>query len=1333
MIPDESINIVLVEDDPAQAELIVYLLKDELTKIKTITNGKDALAYLLVQENVDIVLMDNNLPYMSGIEVIRELRIQKRQHSIIFVSADSDIKTVIKAMREGAIDFILKTSPDFKAEIVKVVEKIYRLQSKRKQQLELEKKIRLSEENYRNLLNKIDDFLYVLDENGIILQVNNTVLNRLHYLPEEISDKHIPFIHPPEQKKEVESLIQEMFAGKIRTSFIPLYTSEGQRISVETRINRSIWNGRSVLFGLSKDITSLKNSEEKFAKAFGSSPSGMAISSINDGKFIDINDSFCRITGFTYEEIVGKTAKEINIYDNYDDRAKILNEILTKGFARNIEIPLRRKNSKTIYSMVSGDVLNIANELCLLIVVTDITERKKTEEKVKQMFDSLQISESRFKALLNNIPFQAWLKDQEGRHLAVNGQFADFIGKPIADIIGKTIFELMPPEVAETYWEEDRKIFEKKLPLYIEETKELNGETHWYETYKIPNFDQSGEIAGITGISRDITEKKLLEDEIMIIHTHDVLLKDISSNFLSLPFNQTDQGICDALEMLGKYIKADHAQILLQNTKKGIYADAYKWHNESAVPITLPTELKLSEMSWINAQLQQYEYIHINNTDELPPDALNGKKFNLHSIGSFICVPLVSGENNSIGYLFFLSSERNKNWKSETRKLIAKVSDIISRSIDHKKWRESLKASEERLQVALKAGNNGLWDWNYKTGSIFFTQSSFEMLGFNEILGNIHIEGWQELRHPDDNDIAEKNLQSHIKGETAFYEVEQRLRTSSNEYKWVLTRGKIIEWDKNGKPLRVMGVNTDIDKIKMMEAELKLAKSEAERANIAKTHFLANMSHEIRTPMNGIMGLSKLLQKTKLDTQQENYLHAIVDSADNLLVIINDILDFSKINAGRMQLEKISFRIDRLIVNTIKSFDYKAKDKGIELSYSIDEKINHVLMGDPVRINQILINLIGNALKFTNEGYIKLEVELAKKEKDLNYVRFIVTDTGIGIDKDKQALIFESFSQEDETVNRKFGGTGLGLAICKQLIEIMEGDLSLESNKNEGSQFFFTIPLSFGDPTMLTEEVDKAIQNADLSDLKILVAEDHKVNQYLIKSIFKTWNVEPDIAENGVIAIEMLKKNLYDIVLMDRQMPEMGGVEATKIIREKLKLDIPIIAVTAAALKGSREQALDAGMNDYVTKPFDPEDLLRKIITYVNPKKIKTMVAYVKDDSIKDAPEKMYSLQGMSKMFGNNMDTIKEMIKLFISTTPPIWKDLQKEYKQKNFERVSELAHKLKPSFDIMEIESLKQVIRDIELNSKNNDADKKLKGQIASCNSNLQKVLLQLEDEVKR
>jgi len=259
MIPDEFINIVLVEDYPAQAELMIYLLKDELTKVTTITNGKDALAYLLAQENVDIVLMDNNLPYMSGIEVIRELRIQKRQHAIIFVSADSDIKTVIKAMREGAIDFILKTSPDFKAEIVKVVEKIYRLQSKRKQQLELERKIRLSEENYRNLLNKIDDFLYVLDEKGKILQVNNTVLNRLHYLPEEILDKHISFIHPPEQKNEVENLIQEMFAGKIRTSFIPLYTSEGQRISVETRINRSIWNGRSVLFGLSKDITSLKN------------------------------------------------------------------------------------------------------------------------------------------------------------------------------------------------------------------------------------------------------------------------------------------------------------------------------------------------------------------------------------------------------------------------------------------------------------------------------------------------------------------------------------------------------------------------------------------------------------------------------------------------------------------------------------------------------------------------------------------------------------------------------------------------------------------------------------------------------------------------------------------------------------------------------------------------------------------------------------------------------------------------------------------------------------------------------------------------------------------
>jgi CheY-like chemotaxis protein/HPt (histidine-containing phosphotransfer) domain-containing protein len=345
----------------------------------------------------------------------------------------------------------------------------------------------------------------------------------------------------------------------------------------------------------------------------------------------------------------------------------------------------------------------------------------------------------------------------------------------------------------------------------------------------------------------------------------------------------------------------------------------------------------------------------------------------------------------------------------------------------------------------------------------------------------------------------------------------------------------------------------------------------------------------------------------------------------------------------------------------------------------------------------------------------------------------VVSDTGIGIDKDKQAMIFESFSQEDESVNRKFGGTGLGLAICKQLIEMMDGYIGLESTKNAGSKFFFTIPLPDGDPTMLSEEADKVIQNADLSALKILVAEDHKVNQYLIKSIFKTWNVEPDIAENGAIAIEMLKTKTYDIVLMDRQMPEMGGVEATRIIREKMKLKVPIIAVTAAALKGSKEQALEAGMNDYVTKPFDPEDLLRKILTYVKPKKIKTNVKVVSKETVQVSPEKLYNLVGMSKMFGNNMNTIKEMIRLFITTTPPIWNELQTEYKKKNFEQVSELAHKLKPSFDIMEVVSLKQIIRDIESISKDNDPDQRLKSLINICDQTLQKVIEQLGEDVTR
>ena len=391
------------------------------------------------------------------------------------------------------------------------------------------------------------------------------------------------------------------------------------------------------------------------------------------------------------------------------------------------------------------------------------------------------------------------------------------------------------------------------------------------------------------------------------------------------------------------------------------------------------------------------------------------------------------------------------------------------------------------------------------------------------------------------------------------------------------------------------------------------------------------------------------------------------------------------------------------------------------------------LIGDPVRLRQIIINLVGNALKFTNEGFVKLTLNLVNKEGDFNYIKFQVEDTGIGIEKSKQKLIFESFSQEDTSISRKFGGTGLGLAISKQLVEMMGGELELESDKDEGSRFFFTIPLPEGDSTKLLENIDDELLEVDLSWLSVLVAEDHKVNQYLIKSIFKNWHVEPDIAENGIQAVEMAKKKKYDIIFMDKQMPEMGGIEATRILRQQLKLKTPIIAITAAALKESKDSAMEAGMDDYITKPYNADELLRVISYFVKPVEINYNVFKEKPLSVpvKEKPAKLYNLRNLEKLVGNDKESIRNMIELFMSDTQQQWEKLMDEYKHSNMTAVGEVAHKLKASIDMMGIDSLRDVIRNIEKCGKENNVTPELPALLTPCQETLRDVMEQVKKEL--
>jgi PAS domain S-box-containing protein len=471
------------------------------------------------------------------------------------------------------------------------------------------------------------------------------------------------------------------------------------------------------------------------------------------------------------------------------------------------------------------------------------------------------------------------------------------------------------------------------------------------------------------------------------------------------------------------------------------------------------------------------------------------------------------------------------------------------------------------------------------------------------------------------------------------------------------------------------------------------------RLQKAKEQFLANISHEIRTPINGIAGMADLLGQNSTAEERETYLNAIKHSAENLKLIINDILDLAAIESGKLRFEKIAFNLTDLVPSLIGTFAYQAKDKKLKLDYSIESKLNRILLGDPVRLNQVLINLISNAVKFTHSGSIMIQCSVEREQRGMCWVRIEVTDTGIGIPTEKLNTIFESFSQGDASVTRRYGGSGLGLTIVKQLVELQKGKITVRSEENSGSTFIVLIPYEAGKtaaPTSSTFVAKKLLDNSEIRRLNVLLVEDNDINRLYAKSILKNWQCSVDIAENGLVAIEKVKNNLYDIVLMDVQMPVMDGYEATRAIRilDGERKETPILALTANATKSDVQKCLASGMNDYLPKPFTPDDLYRKIVVDL---KIKARPT----EEITAPKSLTFDLSYLRSISNDNEDFIKEMMLTFVQTMPGIMEQMRTCVIEKNWEKLSRLAHQIKPSFTLMGIHTLRTDILFIEENGK--------------------------------
>lgn len=519
---------------------------------------------------------------------------------------------------------------------------------------------------------------------------------------------------------------------------------------------------------------------------------------------------------------------------------------------------------------------------------------------------------------------------------------------------------------------------------------------------------------------------------------------------------------------------------------------------------------------------------------------------------------------------------------------LLQLADIVQEEVEKRQIAETRRAqSDQRLLDIIESLNLGMARYDLESRLTQVEPRFAEIFGRDEAdMIGLSASDISTSRVSEDETRIQFYLESKV--------FESPYLNSNGEMMWLLCTTAPLFDDAS----RVEGgviVVFDITARKKLEQEMIDARKAAEAGLELRKTILANVSHELRTPVNAIVGMSALLASTELNEQQREYLKTMRFSSDGLLVLIDDLLDVSRIEAGKVELEEIEFSMRDNFSQLTKSLRLRAEEKGLSFEWKLDERIAPRLLGDIHRLNQIITNLIGNAIKFTPQGKVQLEITQVSESNDAQDIRFSVVDTGIGIAAERQAAVFQAFTQEDNSTTRKYGGTGLGLSISRRIVEMMGGHLTLTSEKNVGTIFTFQIQfIKANSEAPVAKEF-----NPDLQGSLILLVEDNKVNQFLANALLTSWKAKVDISEDGQDAIDRLKEKEYDLVLMDLQMPIMDGFEATEHIREVLKSNIPIIGLSANALNGERERSMERGMNDYVSKPFQPEMLYEKIHGFI--------------------------------------------------------------------------------------------------------------------------------------
>ena len=885
--------------------------------------------------------------------------------------------------------------------------------------------------------------------------------------------------------------------------------------------------------------------DELVREVFEYAPFGMCVTGL-DGRFIKVNGTFCRMLGYSEQELLGTAFAGLTHPDDRELSLQMAEQLRREPGCVDAQKRYIHRSGSVVWAHIRISLVrgSDGSPQYFVVHVEDITERKRTEE-------ALNESEERFHIMADGCPSVMWVTNAEGGIQFINRAFEELIGTSYEKMEGHQWQMSLHPEDAPEYLGAFQRAVREHAPFNAETRSQCaNGEWRWFASHAKPRISSGGVFLGHVGISPDITERKRAEELLRASQKHDRML-------------------AHAMNSAGECISITDTEdrILYVN---GAFHRIYGYAEDELVgqPITMLRSARTST----------------ETQDEILPatmaGAWSGELWNRAKDGREFPISLAT----SVVY-------------DEDGKRVALVG--VARDITQRKHAEqALQSSEEKLRQLAENVREVLWMKEQVSGEILYISPAYEPI-WGRTCDSLYQNptSWLEAIEPDDRALVHAMRQKQL--ECAAIESEYRIRTPDGQEKWIRDRTFPVR-DKNGQLIRVVGVAEDITERKEAEATVRAAKEAAEAASRAKSEFLANMSHEIRTPMNGIMGMTALALDTELSLEQRGYLDMVKNSADSLLAVINTILDFSKIEAGKLDMEAIAFGLRDILEPTLKTLALRAHDKSLALNCQFPPDVPENLVGDAGLLRQIISNLVGNAIKFTAHGEVILQVECAREEEGLVYLHFSVRDTGIGIPLEKQADIFEAFAQADSSITRCYGGTGLGLTISRRLVEMMGGRIWVESMPGEGATFHFTARFGIG-----KQANPDRLEWASVENLAVLVVDDNVTNRRILEEMLTSWRMKPVQAEDARAAMRRLEEALdtevpFSLVLVDANMPEIDGFTLVEQIRREPRLaGAAIIMLTSASQRGDAARCRKLGVAGYLSKPVGQSELLDSILLAV--------------------------------------------------------------------------------------------------------------------------------------